>query len=102
MTILRGGYMSTLKLIWNNNGKHMYNSVTVSTRYDVSYGLSDVISPTDIKGTGSDFGSDLSDFAKQLDEYIAELCKFKNEVVRTKKAYFEAIEVDCNGNPIKE
>lgn len=94
--------MSELKLIWNDNGKHKYNSVTVSAREAVSYGLSDIISPTDIKGVGSDFGSALSDFDKQLDEYIVELCKFQNEVVRTKKAYFEAIEVDWSGNPIKE
>lgn len=94
--------MSQLKVIWNNDGKHKLNSVSVSVREGVSYGLSDVISPTDIKGVGSDFGSALGDFTKQLDDYIAELCEFRNEIVRTKKAYFEAIEVDWSGNPIKE
>lgn len=93
--------MNQLKVIWNNDGKHNSGSVTVSARESVGYGLSDIISPTDIKGTGSCFGSALEDFSEQLAEYIEELQKFRHEVVETSRAYTEAIETDFAGNPLR-
>lgn len=93
--------MDRLKLIWNNDGKHKSSSVTVSAREAVPYGLSDIISPTDIKGTGSCFGSALEDFSEQLAEYIEELEKFRREVVETSRAYTEAVETDFAGNPLR-
>lgn len=93
--------MKKLKLIWNDNGKHKSNSSSVSIREISDYGLSDVISPTDIVGTGSNYGIALEDFIQQFDEYIASLAKFRSEVLSSKKAYEEVISVDFSGNPLK-
>ena len=93
--------MNQFKVIWNNDGKHNSNSVTVSAREAISCGLTDIISPTDIKGAGSCFGSALEDFSEQLSEYIEELQKFRSEVVETSRAYTEAIETDFAGNPLR-
>lgn len=92
--------MRQLKLVWYDSGKKNSTAITVSVKEAVSFGLSDVISPTDISGSGSCYGNALQDFASQLDEYIEELCKFRDEIVNTSKAYTEAIEVDFGGKPI--
>ena len=93
--------MSQLKLIWYNDGKHNSNSVTVSVREFFDETPSNPISTADIVGIGSYFGSALEDFEEQLNEHIDALIKFRNEVVSTKRAYNEAVMVDCIGRPIE-
>lgn len=92
--------MERLKLVWNNNGKHQSNSVTVSVREHTDFGMFNVISPTDIVGAGSCYGTAKQDFARQLDDYISSLIKFRDEVVNTEKAYTEAVETDYAWRPI--
>lgn len=92
--------MGQLKLVWYDNGKHKPNSVIVYIKEQIGSSLSDVLSPTDITGSGGCFGTALEDFEEQLDEYISNLVKFRDEVVRTKRAYSDLVKVDCNGNPI--
>ena len=89
-----------LKLVWRDDGKHSMRSKTVSISEACSIGLIPVNSPSDLYGSGSCFGTALSDFAKRLDEYISCLSRFRDEVVNTKRAYTEAVEVDYAGNPI--
>ena len=62
--------MEQLKFIWHNNGKHTSDSSSVSVREFTDYGVFDVISPTDIVGTGSYYGAALEDFIEQFDEII--------------------------------
>lgn len=92
--------MKQLKPIWNDNGKHNSSSSTVSVREFTDYGVFDVISPTDIVGVGSHYGEALEDFINQFNEYIADLEKFRDEILNSKKAYTEAVEVDYSGNPL--
>ena len=92
--------MEQIKIIWYDNGKHNSSSSRVSVREFTDYGVFDVISPTDIVGTGSCYGDALKDFTKQFDEYIARLQKFRDEVILTTKAYTDTVEVDCFGNPV--
>lgn len=93
--------MNEMKLIWHNDGKHDGDSHRVSVRENLGDYLCDVCSPTDIVGTGSDFGSARERFAEMLDEYIAALIKFRDEVVETSRAYYEAVETDFAGNPLR-
>lgn len=93
--------MSELKLTWSNDNKHEWSSCRVSIREDLGSGLlAYVCSPTDIVGTGSDFGSAREDLEEKLADYIAALTKFKDEVVGTKRAYEEAIYTDFEGKPL--
>ena len=92
--------MKELKLIWQDNGKHNATSSVVSVREFTDYSVYDVLSPTDIVGTGSCYGDALADFADQLNEYIGRLQKFRDEVVLTTKAYTEVVEVACDRKPI--
>lgn len=94
--------MEQLKFIWHDNGKHKSDSSSVSVREFTDYGVFDVISPTDIVGTGSYYGMALEDFIEQFDEYIASLVKFRNEIADTKRAYEEVVRVDFSGNPLKQ
>lgn len=94
--------MEELKLTYHNNGKHKCNSFTVSVRVHSNFGMSDVISPTDLVGTGSCYGAALEDFANELNDYIAILERFRDEVVKTTRAYREAVEVDYSGNPLRK
>lgn len=94
--------MGQLKLVWNNNGKHKSNSVMVSVRELTDFGMFDVISPTDIVGVGGCYGTAEEDFASKLDEYISSLVKFRDEVVKTKRAYTEAVLTDYAWNPISK
>lgn len=92
--------MGQFKLVWNNNGKHKSNSVTVSVRELTDFGMFDVISPTDIIGVGGCYQTAEEDFASQLNDYISALVKFRDEVVNTERAFSEAVKVDYAGNPI--
>lgn len=92
--------MGELKLIWNNNGKHKSNSCTVSVRECVGEYLCSINSPGEIVGTGSDFSRAKENFSEQLTDYINRLTKFRDQVVETKRAYFEAIETDSTGIPL--
>lgn len=92
--------MEQLKLIWHDNGKHNSTSSSVSVREFTDIGVFDVISPTDIVGTGSYYGAALEDFADQLNNYIANLEKFRDEIVNSERAYKEAVRVDYSGSPI--
>ena len=93
--------MEQLKLVWNNNGKHNSSSFTVSVRELTDFGMSVVISPTDIVGAGSCYGTAKEDFARQLNDYISSLVKFRDEIVNTTRAYTEAVETDYAWNPIR-
>ena len=93
--------MEQLKLIWHDNGKHNATSSTVSVREFSDYGVFDVISPTDIVGTGSHYGTALEDFIEQFNEYIIYLTKFRDEILNSKRSYEEVVRVDYGGNPLK-
>lgn len=92
--------MEQLKFIWHDNGKHKSNSSRVSIRELTDYGIFDVVSPTDIVGTGSCYSEALEDFNKQLEDYISSLIKFKTEIANSTKAYTEVVEVDSCGIPL--
>lgn len=92
--------MKQLKVIWNDNGKHNSTSVTVSVRAFSDCCVFYVDSPTDIIGAGSNYGEALEDFIKGFDEYIDDLIRFRDEILNTKRAYTEAIEVDWRGKPL--
>lgn len=94
--------MEQIKFIWHDNGKHKSNSSRVSIREFTYYGVFDVISPTDIVGTGSCYGEALADFVEQFEAYINSLVKFKNEIAGSTRAYEEVVEVDCCGNPVQQ
>lgn len=85
--------MSELKIIWHNDGHHNKDSVRVTVRRQGCDELVAAGTPDFIVGIGSDFGSARADFDKKLSEYIAELTKFRNEIVNSSRAYTEAVEV---------
>lgn len=92
--------MKKLRPVWSDDGKHKAGSVIVSVCEFTSYGTFAVISPSEIGGTGSNYGAALEDFINQFDEYIAELQYFRDEILTTKRAFIEAVEVDWSGKPV--
>ena len=90
--------MEQLKLTVYYTGRMQVCEVSVAER--VGSELFDVPSPSDLIGSGNCFGEALNDFAEQLDDYIAKLVGFRNEIVRTSRAYAEAVKVDYNRNPL--
>ena len=83
-----------------DSGRKTIGSVLVTVRELDHFGTHDVTSPTKVIGTGSDYGSALRNFVTNLDEYISILTKFRDEILKTSRAYKEAIEVDYSGYPV--
>lgn len=94
--------MKKLRPVWSDDGKHKVGSVIVSVREFTSYGTFDVTSPSEIGGTGSNYGAALEDFINQFDEYIAELQYFRDKILTTERAFTEAVEVDWSGKPLQK
>lgn len=91
--------MDALKLTVYYTGKMQACEVSAADQESPEL-LLDIPSPSDIAGVGGCFGEALEDFAEQLDDYIAKLVGFRNEIVRTSRAYTEAVKVDYNRNPL--
>lgn len=95
--------MSRLVLTYHDTGKRNSNSFVVSVRGVDHWGTSDVLSPTQATtGTGSNYGEALQDFVRNLDEYISTLTKFRDEIAKTSRAYYEAVEVDFAGRQVRK
>ena len=92
--------MGRLVPTYHDDGKHNYNSFVVTIREVDHFGTNDVISPTQIIGTGSSYGDALHDFVRNLDEYISKITQFRDEVLKTSRAYTEAVEVNYAGRHV--
>lgn len=92
--------MNMFKLTLHDTGRHNSSSSVVSVRILESWGMSDVLSPSDIVGTGDCYRAALEDFIDQFEKYIESLQRFKEEVLDTKRAYEDVVSVDFAGNPV--
>lgn len=77
------------------------NSCVVSVQDETPQGLVKLKSPSDITGAGGCYGVALEDYIEQFDKYLRDLKKFRAAVLDTKRAYFDAVEVDSAGRPVK-
>lgn len=72
----------------------------VSVKDQMGDALLDIVSPSDLVGSGSNFDKAVDDLGKKLDNYIAQLTTFR-AVLDTEDAAKESVRMDADGNLMK-